>query len=114
MPRLNRVKIAKYFYLDEFESPDSHEVKLHPKLLRCLDATREDEGCAMIVTSGYRTWRHNREVGGVKNSRHRLGTAADVIFKEPGHTPTTIRTFRANGAAKVIYYPKTGHFHVTV
>lgn len=33
----------------------------------------------MFITSGYRTERHNRQVGGSKNSQHLQGLAADII-----------------------------------
>lgn len=52
------------------------------KLMRLADAVREDAGNPMVPTSTVRCDAHNREVGGVWNSRHLLGHAMD--FRIPG------------------------------
>ena len=36
----------------------------------------------LIVNSGYRCARHNADVGGVKNSQHRYGLAADIKIRQ--------------------------------
>jgi putative chitinase len=38
---------------------------------------------AIIVNSGYRNEAYNRQVGGVRNSQHLLGQAADIRPKDP-------------------------------
>ena len=43
-----------------------------------LDPLRERYGKPIIVNSGYRCPKHNKEVGGVKNSQHLKGEAADI------------------------------------
>ena len=43
-----------------------------------LDPLREAYGKPIVVTSGYRSEKLNRAVGGVKNSQHTLGHAADI------------------------------------
>ena len=43
-----------------------------------LDPAREKLGKPIIVNSGYRCPKHNAEVGGVKNSQHMKGEAADI------------------------------------
>ena len=43
-----------------------------------LDPLRESYGHPIIVTSGYRCPKLNSAVGGVKNSQHVLGQAADI------------------------------------
>lgn len=43
-----------------------------------LDPLREAYGQPIIVTSGYRCPALNKAVGGVKNSQHILGEAADI------------------------------------
>lgn len=44
-----------------------------------LDEIRKEWGSGIRVTSGYRNDRLNTAVGGVLNSCHRLGTAADIV-----------------------------------
>ena len=43
-----------------------------------LDRIREHWGHPIVVSSGYRCEALNEAVGGVKNSYHRLGMAADI------------------------------------
>ena len=43
-----------------------------------LDPVREKLGMPIVVNSGYRCEKHNKAVGGVRNSQHLRGEAADV------------------------------------
>lgn len=43
-----------------------------------LDPVREQLGKPIVVNSGYRCEKHNKAVGGVRNSQHLQGQAADV------------------------------------
>ena len=43
-----------------------------------LDPLRERYGKPIVVNSGYRCAKHNAEVGGVANSQHVKGEAADI------------------------------------
>ena len=70
----------KYFKLSEFDSPDlvgSGEAMDRDFLSR-LDQARSLCDIAFKITSGYRTEDHNRKVGGVSNSSHTKGLAADI------------------------------------
>lgn len=71
-------------YFSESEFRCKHCGQLPPggmdrALLLKLDALRERVGAAIIVTSGYRCPDHNAAVGGVSNSQHVRGTAADIF-----------------------------------
>jgi len=48
-----------------------------------LEPARQAIGCPVIVNSGYRNPRVNTFVGGVRNSQHILGQAADIRPKDP-------------------------------
>ena len=50
------------------------------KALVCevLDTVREKLGMPIVVNSGYRCEKHNKDVGGVRNSQHLRGEAADI------------------------------------
>ena len=52
---------------------------LHVLADQLLDPIREAWGKPIIVSSGYRCKELNALVGGVKNSHHILGCAADII-----------------------------------
>jgi uncharacterized protein YcbK (DUF882 family) len=53
---------------------------IDPRLFDVLDAIRERIGQPIYVNSGYRCPVHNRNVGGVPNSQHVDGTAADITY----------------------------------
>tara|TARA_Y100001938_G_scaffold144146_1_gene218238 strand:- start:155 stop:508 length:354 start_codon:yes stop_codon:yes gene_type:complete len=70
----------RYFTVEEFDSPDlpgSGEF-MNQDFLDLLDKARERAGVPFRITSGYRSQQHNKDVGGVKNSSHRYGLAADI------------------------------------
>ena len=52
---------------------------LHVLVEQLLDPIREAWGEPIVVSSGYRCKELNTLVGGVKNSHHLLGCAADLI-----------------------------------
>lgn len=51
------------------------------KLLRLADRVREHFDAPITVSSGIRCEKHNAKVGGVANSRHKIGTAMDFCVK---------------------------------
>ena len=68
----------KYFKLDEFKCPCCGEVHMNEMFLDRLDAARKLAGVPFVITSGYRCPKHNKEVGGVPDSAHVKGFAADI------------------------------------
>lgn len=71
----------KYFSWSEFDSPDSPgsgEKYMNYQFVKQLDEAREISGVPFKINSGYRTPDHNAKVGGVKNSAHTKGLAADI------------------------------------
>jgi len=46
-----------------------------------LQGIRDAAGKAIIINSSYRCPDHNKEIGGVSNSQHVLGKAADINIK---------------------------------
>lgn len=72
-----------YFDTKEFESKDGKpspfdDTVVKRELIVMLNAIRSRYGKPIVVNSGYRSPEHNAEVGGVKNSYHTLGLAADI------------------------------------
>lgn len=69
------------FDIEEFACRHCGELPengMNPVLLEKLDELRDLVGYPIYVTSGYRCPPHNRAEGGVENSQHVMGTAADI------------------------------------
>ena len=82
----------KYFSISELcnssvankkkiDNTPTEEIKRNLTVLieECLDPIREKFGNPITVTSGYRCEKLNKEVGGVSNSDHKFGYAADLV-----------------------------------
>lgn len=76
--RVNDVQLTKNFRLYEFEDPTTKTVMIFMPLITILQQLRDEINEPIEVTSGYRTPKHNLEVGGLPNSFHPLGHASDV------------------------------------
>lgn len=86
---------SKYFKLIEFtrsatadrlnidNTPSSYVLDNLTRLCRLvLDPAREEFGKPIIITSGYRSARLNKSLGGVSNSQHLQGLACDVVVDD--------------------------------
>jgi len=64
----------------KIDNTPNNEVKANLKKLceEVLQPIRNKYGRAITVTSGYRSPKLNAAIGGVKNSQHLLGQAADI------------------------------------
>ena len=69
--------LSKNFSRSEFACPHCGEVEIDPLLVATLQRIRDKAG-PVVVTSGYRCPVHNEAVGGVNNSQHIYGRAADI------------------------------------
>lgn len=58
--------------------PDGVEANLKALVTEVLEPARQRLGIPIMVNSGYRCPKHNAEVGGVANSQHMKGEAADI------------------------------------
>lgn len=81
-----------------------------------LDPARERYGGPITVNSGYRCPRHNADVGGVRNSQHTKGEAADICpvksekIKVKSELERLGRLIVENGRFdQLIYYPTFIH-----
>ena len=109
--KLNFFQISPNFWLHNFESPDTYEVKLNTRLVSMLEALLIVAGKGLIITSAYRTPEYNAEVGGAKKSYHLRGAAADVQ-----HNQLTLEQL-ARAAYKVGFtgiLVHRGHVHLDI
>lgn len=97
--------LTKNFSLSEFACPCCGVRRMTAtiqrnlrRLAEGLQLLRDVLGKPVRITSGYRCPSRNRVVGGVPNSQHVLGLAADVVVD--GLTPTEV----AQAAAKIAVF----------
>lgn len=67
---------------------DGYPAEPAERLVRIADELRERLGCPVEIVSGLRCKQHNADCGGVKNSQHMDGTAADVYAR--GASPEAV------------------------
>ena len=83
-------KITKNFSLEEFKCKDGSDIPNDIlqniiELAKNLQVLRDAIGKPITINSGYRSPKYNAKIGGVKNSQHLRGTAADI--RVSGMTP---------------------------
>lgn len=94
----------KYFSWSEFDSPDepgSGKLHMDEAFIHKLDAIREEAGFPFIITSGYRTPKHNAKVGGVPNSSHLKGVAVDIAAVTQSQKESIARVAIRNGVTRI-------------
>ena len=75
---LTRSATAKSRGIDNTPTPEIR-AKLETLITECLDPIRRIYGRPVVVSSGYRSPALNAAVGGVANSQHTTGEAADLV-----------------------------------
>ena len=74
-------KLSDNFTVSEFACKDgSDKVLIATELVEVLQKIRDHFGKPIIITSAYRNAAYNRKIGGVSNSQHTKGTAADICI----------------------------------
>jgi len=71
----------KFFDISEFNCKCQRLHAINPasgELIKLLDDAREKASIPFKIVSGYRCHAHNKEVGGVADSAHIKGLAADI------------------------------------
>ena len=102
--QLNDTRLAPHFRLGEFlnlsKYPDNkptmqHVANMTYGCLMLLEPARQVVG-SILINSGFRSSRVNALVGGVKNSQHLLGQAADIRPKDPKQFQRLVDFLRAS------------------
>ena len=70
--------ITKNFSEAEFRCGCCGRVVIDNEFVTMLQNARDRAGIPFRITSGYRCQKHNAEVGGMPNSLHLTGRAADI------------------------------------
>ncbi len=73
--------LSKNFRVSEFACHDgSDKVLVDTNLVKVLQSIREHFGKPVVINSAYRTAAYNKKIGGVSNSKHTVGMAADIVI----------------------------------
>lgn len=106
---------CKYFKDSEFTCKCGCGLNLQKNgIKKIADEIREHFGKPMIITSGTRCVKHNREVGGVSNSWHLKGNAFDFII--PGVSANELYAYTQQivnrGSARYTYKINSSALHI--
>lgn len=111
--RINDIRVSSHFNLREFQCRCCGAVKLSALALEMLEEMRELWGAPVVITSGYRCERHNRAVGGVPDSQHLSGTAADIYARPEDQEKLSVLAACA-GFAEIIRGGEKNYIHVAI
>ena len=99
---LNEIRLSPHFLLSEFLNLEKYPeniptmqvvANLTYGCLMLLEPARAIVG-PIIINSGFRNEAVNRKVGGVKNSQHLIGQAADIRPKDPAQFSALVAFFK--------------------
>ncbi len=102
---LDEKEFSEHFSPKEFECHccGGGREKISPRLIELLEELRGKANAPVHVNCGYRCEKHNREVGGVANSQHVKGTAADITIPQ-------ISFVRAMDLVRALPFDGTGFY----
>lgn len=91
----------KHFKPEEFTCPCCGVCAVKKELVFKLDQLRDIVKFPLIITSGYRCYFHNQEVGGVSDSAHTKGLAVDISISTSPKRFKLIRAAMALGFRRI-------------
>mgnify|MGYP003627873076 FL=1 len=88
-----------HFDICEFDSPDEKGSgsRMQPSTLQMLDDARGIAGIPFKINSGFRTKEKNLKIGGVRDSAHLYGYAADIHCTDSTRRAIIIDALRKAG-----------------
>lgn len=118
------MKLTNNFDESEFfvheQPPEEYRTGKLPQVAALCQWLRDLAGSYGRVTSYYRSPARNAAVGGVTNSQHELGEAADLEFplislrELASRVQSNLEAGSAPAFGQVIFYPDTGETHISL
>lgn len=97
-------RFHEFFKFTEFDSPDekdSGEKYMQKEFLRVLTEVRIAADIPFKINSGYRTIKHNKKVGGSKDSAHTNGYAVDIVANTSATRFKIVQAALATGITRI-------------
>lgn len=100
--------------------PASYRLEKLPKVAALCQWLRDLASSYGIVTSYFRSPARNSQVGGVSNSQHMIGEAADLEFplislrELASRVQSAVNDGSAPDFGQCIFYPDTGEVHISL
>lgn len=91
---MTKSQTAELYHMDN--TPTKEVVENLKKVMYILDMVRVYIGKPILINSGYRCKKLNEMVGGVQNSMHTKGLAADIRTKEKEDINTMFEFLKIN------------------
>ena len=85
-----------------------------PELVKLLVEVERHYGRRLVVTSGYRTLKHNRRIRGARRSLHMNCAAADIQVPDVGKSSLARYVRSIPGRGGVGLYCRSGSVHVDI
>ena len=102
---MENIKLSEHFQLSEFCNWEKYPQNI-PTIQQIanmaygcrqlLEPAREAIGCPILINSGFRNEAVNHKVGGVRNSQHLQGQAADIRPKDPAQFQRLVEFLKAH------------------
>ena len=99
----------RHFVEEELECNCGCGGQAKPRFIEQLDKARENAGVPFVITSGFRCENYNREVGGVPDSAHTKGLAADIRVSTSHHRYVIVRGLYEAGFERLGVYQNFIH-----
>lgn len=109
LEEMSHSNTAKARGLENKPNPEQIE-ELRKLCVNLLQPLRDIYGEPMIISSGYRSPIVNKAVGGVANSQHMKGQAADVSVKEPRKLLATLLSSGLDFDQAILYQDGRNNF----
>ena len=118
---INDTRLSPHFKLGEFiklsKYPDNKPTMQHVAnmvygCVMLLEPARQVVG-PIIVNSGFRNEDVNRHVGGVRNSQHLTGQAADIRPKDPQQFQRLVDFLRTHPHTDQLLTARSGWLHIS-
>lgn len=112
------MKLTRNFTLEELTATNYKHLQTAPSLEQLhnlqhlcsavLQPLRDKIGQPIIITSGFRSEKLNKHVGGVANTYHLQGLAADIRIKNDEHAKILFKNLQEIAEVDVCLYERKG------